>query len=167
MAAGATIVVHAARTKLRRAAALFSFMALLAVGEAIFLSEGIAARVGFALAAVFFAALTALAARRASRTDPVLVVGTEGLEHRTIGFVPWSDIAEISVVDGSSGPRLEIHVYDETEYLRRVSALVRPVVRLNLTLGHGLLSISERALDTRVAYLRAQIEGQAPNALSR
>jgi hypothetical protein len=141
-------------------------MALLGLVDAIFLSQG-AARIGFVLAAIVLAALAALGARSASRTDPVLVIGADGVEHRTVGLIPWSDIADGAVAHGPSGPRLEVRVYDETEYLHRLSTLARLLVRLSLRMGHGLISISQGALDTRVVYLHAQIEARAPHALAR
>jgi hypothetical protein len=79
----APLAVVASRRKLRRAAMFLSLFSLLASVDTILLSEG-TGRIGFAVAAVFCAAMAALGARGASSTDPLLVVGADGIGHRTL-----------------------------------------------------------------------------------
>jgi hypothetical protein len=82
-------------------------------------------------------------------------------------LIPWADIADVRVTRRSSGPSLEIRVLDEAPYLRRAPVLLPLLMRLSLRTGHGLLSISERGLDTRVVSLHAEIEARAPHTLRR
>ena len=158
------LVIRASRTKLRRAAVVLSLAALLGLGDTIFLSAGIG-RVGFGLLTLFLGALAALAVRGFMGEEPLFVVGLDGIEHRTLGLIPWDDVADVRVGSGAQGRHLQIYVVDEKAYLRRARGPLAVAVRMNLRFGHGLLSFSERGFDLPVASLCAEIRARAPRAL--
>jgi hypothetical protein len=99
---------------------------------------------------VFFGACLVFGARMLIDSRPGLVVRAEGFEDYSsgiaVGFVPWSDIREISVLSITGQRFIAVRVTNPEEYMKRGSAMQRMAHRGNMKLCGTPITISANTL---------------------
>ncbi len=107
--------------------------------------------------AVFAALLTAgrlsLALVAARERTPILRIGDDGLTHRSMGFISWSEVNDVRTVTGPIGRILEIEVADPMFMLPSTRS---SFVRKHLP-DYPTIEIPEAELDVPVESVRQAI----------
>jgi hypothetical protein len=92
----------------------------------------------------------------------MLTVTDEGLESPACGLIPWASIRSLPAVNGAYGRRLEVDVFDQADYVARMSSpLARLLARVNLLFGWPLLGLTDQVIGMTPEELRAEIELRA------
>ena len=109
------------------------------------------------VAAAGFAVCAAYAAVRQRDPGPGLVIDAVGIIDRSSGVaagrIPWSDIKGFKVHQVQHQLFLAVEVHEPQKYLARASALMRPVVALNLKVFGSPIQISAATLDVEFEEL--------------
>ena len=99
-----------------------------------------------------------LAAKSGFRARPFVVIGSRGLEQRSVGFIAWEDIKALTITRHRYGRHLNIELVDEDSYLERLPVHRRALTPLRRASSYSLVSIPEATLDVTAEQVRDQIE---------
>lgn len=100
---------------------------------------------------LFFGTCALLIIRQMRSGNAGLTIGVNGIDDRSsytaVGFIPWSDVSEMNVMQISGQDIIMIHVHNPDEYINRATGIKRTILRTNLK-GNGTpVALSASGLD--------------------
>ncbi|GAB2451447.1 hypothetical protein GCM10011375_36920 [Hymenobacter qilianensis] len=124
--------------------------ALLTIGGLAFVAMGVwliltAGKWGIGLVSIiFFGACAAVGTWQFFDTRPRLQITDQGILDRTlgVGLIPWADIMGAYVRSINQNNFICLHLYNEQEYISRLSPLKRKLASANEALGFTCLSVN-------------------------
>lgn len=99
-----------------------------------------------AFGALFFGYATYFLFRRALGGKDILIVDENGVTDNSsavaLGFIPWQDIKDIHLRSTLGNYFIELELFDEEKYLKRLKGIKKLAVKINLNTGHELVCIT-------------------------
>lgn len=128
------------RPKLSQRLKLVSLgVAMVAVGLLLVVQPSLEARLAGAVTLAFFAPCLVYALYRATKGGAALVVTRDGFTDRSsavgVGFVPWSNVADIDVVEIAGQRMVALTLRDQAAVLAQSPPVKRRVLRANRSFG--------------------------------
>ena len=118
---------------------------------------GIICTVLFGLCLIFFV-------YRSIHKKPAVIVNAEGiLDHSSYtsgGFIPWSDIREVSLYTYMNQHFIGIHLHDTEQYISKQSGFKKLLMKMNSRIVDAPVSISGNGISTPIAVLYKEIGEQ-------
>jgi hypothetical protein len=109
----------------------------------------------------FFAACGIYLLFRLLSRSPALIIDERGLTDNasftSAGFIPWSDIQAVQIMQVKRQPFLAIHVTDPEQYLQRLNILQQILMRANLAITGCVVNIPQSMLPVRLNALLNEI----------
>jgi hypothetical protein len=128
----------------------------------LFFNSPLFARVLGVVAIVVFGGLAIWLAKRIFSTDGGIVLNSEGItDHASsaaAGFIPWNEIAGMSVFEMSGQKMLILHVTDPQKYIEQGSGLKRKLNSSNYNMCGSPISFSTKTLKANFDELQYTFE---------
>lgn len=97
-------------------------------------------------ASLFFGTCFIYTLKRIGAKNPVLLVNAKGITDNTsamsLGFMPWEEIKEISLLKISGEEFIAFSLENEESYLKKISAKKRILIQANKKLGYKTVCIN-------------------------
>ena len=118
-------------------------------------------RIAMSAGAIFFCACLIYKARNTEQLRNILVVDEDGIVDFStgimLGFIPWVDVAEISVITNEKAELIQVKVNNGDKYLARMGWFQRRVVPKDKETGSPIAQISLAWTDVKAEDVLPEI----------
>lgn len=113
---------------------------------------------------VFFGLCLSYYIYRSIHKKPAIVVNAEGIrDHSSYssgGFIPWTDIREVSLYNYMNQHFIGIHLHDTEQYIAKQSGFKKLLMKMNSRIVDAPVSISDNGIDMKITDLYKRIGEQ-------